>query len=72
MGTRYNITLHDITVKMGKEVKYNPDTELRHVVGGIAGWDFSSYGGEFFSGPNIFKPELDEIFEEYGVKPEYY
>lgn len=23
-------------------------------------------------GPNIFKPELDDIFEEYGVKPEYY
>ena len=72
MGTRYNITHHDIIVKMGREIEHDSTTGLRHVVGGIAGWDFSSFGGHTFSGPNVFKPELDEIFEEYGVKPEYY
>ena len=69
MGTRYNISLHDIIVKMGKEVEYDHDAEWCHVVGGIAGWDFSSFGGHTFSGPNVFKPELDEVFDEYGVKP---
>lgn len=72
MGTRYNITHHDIIVKMGREIEHDSTTGLRHVVGGIARWDFSSFGGESFSDPNIFKPELDDIFEEYDVKPEYY
>lgn len=72
MGTRYNITLSDITEKMGREVEYDSITGLRHVVGGICGWDFSSFGGHTFSGPNIGKPELNEIFRQYDVKPEYY
>lgn len=39
MGTRYNITRDDIIVKMGREIEYDSTTGLRHVVGGIAGWD---------------------------------
>lgn len=71
MGTRYNITVNDIE-KMGKTVEHDGESGFKYIVNGIAGWDFSSWYGEVFSGPNVFKPELDEIFAEYGIEPEYY
>lgn len=70
MGTRYNITKADIK-KMGMVVELKEDG-LYHVAGGIAGWDFSSFGGKDFSGPNVFKPELDIVFREKDISPEYY
>jgi len=71
MGTRYNITVDDIH-KMGKEIEHDGGTGLKYVVGGICGWEFSSWAGKVFSGPNIGKPELAEFFEQYDIKPEYY
>jgi len=71
MGTRYNISLQDIK-KAGLVVQYREDTQLYHVVGGICGWDFSSYGGKDFSGPNIGKPELNWFFKGLDITPEYY
>ena len=47
---------------------------------GIGGWKFTAvewdlYNNELsgtFTGPNWGKDELDEIFEKFGIKPEYY
>lgn len=45
--------------------------------GSVGTWQFNAYsddGRDYggFSGPNWGKDDLDDIFETYGIKPEYW
>lgn len=84
MGTRYVITRQDVE-KMGLAVEetavevpeYDDNQEYAgtKVLSGflvvIGGWAFDSYSGESFHGPKVGKSDLDEIFRQAGVEPDW-